>query len=179
MKGNFFYHRASPPGEGGVAVFELYGAGADAALCAGLGGKELPEQGRTSLATLFDENREKLDEVLVGRQPASSMWCGLDALTLSIHGGAWLQERTSELLDSLGGAGLGLREVLELALQEEALDAIQACAFELLVEARTERAAGFFSRQHSGELSEIIRRCIELTGRAAGESQEELDGLHV
>ncbi len=175
MKEEFFYHLASPPGEGGFAVFELYGPGAGAALSTGLGGKELPEEGRTSLATLFDENREKLDEVLVGRQPASSMWCRLDALTLSIHGGAWLQERTSALLDSLGGTGLKLREVLEFAAGQEALDAIQACAFELLVESRTERAAGFFNRQHAGELSEIIRRCIELAGRAAGESHEELE----
>ena len=122
MSEEFFYHLSSPPGEGGFAVFELYGPGAGPALCAGLGGKELPGEGRTRLGILFDENREKLDEVVVGRQPASSMWCGLAAFTLSVHGGAWLQERTAGLLDSLGGTGLKLRDVLEMALRQEALD---------------------------------------------------------
>ncbi|MFP6738616.1 MAG: GTPase [Planctomycetota bacterium] len=175
MKEEFFYHLASPPGEGGLAVFELYGPGAGPAIRTGLGGKELPGEGRTRLGVLFDENSEKLDEVVVGRQPASSMWCGLDVFTLSIHGGSWLQERTAGLLDSLGGVGLKLREVLELAVREEALDAIRACAFECLVDSRTERAAGFFSRQHSGELSEIISRCIELAGRDDGSSHSELE----
>ena len=177
MSEEFFYHLSSPPGEGGFAVFELYGPGAGPALCAGLGGKELPGEGRTRLGILFDENREKLDEVVVGRQPASSMWCGLDAFTLSVHGGAWLQERISGLLDSLGGTGLKLRDVLELALRQEALDAIEACAFECLVDSRTERAAGFFSRQHAGELSEIISRCIELAGRADAPSHGELEQI--
>ncbi|MEE3198734.1 MAG: GTPase, partial [Planctomycetota bacterium] len=73
--------------------------------------------------------------------------------------------------------GLQLRDVLELALQQGTLDAIKACAFEFLVDSRTERAAGFFSRQHAGELSEIICRCIELAGRADAPSHGELEGV--
>ena len=177
MSAEFFYHLASPPGEGGFAVFELYGPGVAAALSRALGGMVLPGESRVRLGALLDEGGERLDEVIVGRQPASSMWSGLEAFTLSVHGGAWLQERTAELLGGLGGQGLELRGVLELARQEGALDAVQASAFELLVESRTDRAAAFFSRQHSGELSEIFARCIELAGKDDGSSLTELEAV--
>ena len=175
MSAGFSYHLASPPGEGGFAVFELYGPGAAAALSGVLGGMELPGEGRVRLGVLLDEAGEQLDEVVVGRQPASAMWSGLEAFTLSLHGGAWLQERTAGLLGGLGGQALELRGVLDLARREGALDAVQAAAFELLVESRTDRAAGFFSRQHSGELSELLSRCIELAGRGDGASLAELE----
>lgn len=162
MSAPFFIHLSSPPGEGGLAVFELYGAGAGPALSTVLGGKGLPEENRTRLGVLSDENGDQLDEVVIGRQPASSMWSGLDAFTLSVHGGIWLQERTARLLVGLGAERLDSRGVLELSVSKGALDAVRAAAFEHLVAARTDRAAQFFCRQHAGELSEILSRCIDL-----------------
>ena len=162
MSEAFFYHLASPPGEGGIAVFELFGPGAAEALAAGLAGGRLPEPGRSCLDSLLDEAGETLDEVVVGSQPASSMWSGIEAFTLSVHGGSWLQERTARRLDSLGGEGLDRGGVLRHALELGAVDAVQAAACELLLDARTDRSAKFFSRQRSGELSKILSQCVEL-----------------
>ena len=53
MSAGFSYHLASPPGEGGFAVFELYGPGAAAALSGVLGGMELPGEGRVRLGVLL------------------------------------------------------------------------------------------------------------------------------
>ena len=172
MSDEFFYHLASPSGEGGIAVFELFGPGAAEALADILRGGNPPGPGRNCLDSLLDEGEEVLDEVVVGCQPASSVWCGLEVFTLSVHGGSWLQERTAGRLTGIGGEGLDRRGVLGYALKLGAIDAVQAAARELLVNARTDRSARFFSRQCAGELSKILSRCITLADEPA-----EADGL--
>jgi tRNA modification GTPase len=69
-----------------------------------------------------------------------------------------MQERVAKLLEESGGQQLERRGVLEHAIASGALDEMRAAAFELLVEARTERAAAFFSRMHRGEMSREIDR---------------------
>ena len=177
---SFAFHRSTPPGAGGIAVIELYGRGAEPLLGRLFEAGRLPAAGRARLGALRDLSGEPIDEAIVSRVPAAGMWCRLPAFTVSLHGGAWIQRRVCETLAAAGGRELDARGVLLLALEERALDAIEAAAFELLIEARTERAAAYFLRQHGGELSRRLAAIAELcgTGGDGGWSvTQELDAL--
>ena len=162
--GSFRFHRATPAGEGGVAVFELYGKGAAAAIQAIFRPRcgRLPEEGRTRVGDLLDLTGECVDEAVVACVPAGALWSGMEAWTLSVHGGYWIQTMVGELLRSIGGVEASLRDVLELSMERGVLDAPRAAAYEFLVDARTERAARFFLRQYQGELSEGLREAMAL-----------------
>ncbi len=170
------FHLSTPRGEGGLAVFELFEADADAVVEQVFRGSSTPVSGQARLGVLIDGGGEPIDEVVISRQPASSMWCGLQAWTVSVHGGVWIQQRVAELFENLGGRRVERREVLELAVSSGALDPIQAAAFELLVEARTERAAAFFWRMFRGELSRKIERLRD-AARSVEELRRGLGGL--
>ena len=157
---SFSFHRATPAGEGGVAIFELYGEGAGSVLSRLFRGAELPAEGRSRLGALVDLEGDDLDEVVVSRVPAVGTWSRMSAWTVSVHGGVWVQSRVGEVLTGVGGAERSRREVLLDAVNRGALDAIEAAAFEHLIGARTERAAAFFSRQYHGELSGRIHEFI-------------------
>ena len=165
----FHFHLATPEGEAGIAVFELYGPGAAAALQKAFRprAKALPEPGRSRLGDLVDLEGGLVDEAVVSNVPPEASWAGLSTWAVSVHAGPWIQEKTVSLLCELGGARLDLRGVLTLSVEAGALDAVQAAAYELLVEARTEKAARFFVRQHVGELSSSLRE-----GLAAAEAGE-------
>jgi len=163
-----FFHLSTPRGEGGIAVFELFGEDAERVVERVFRGPGLPASGRSRLGNLVDARGESLDEVLVSRQHAGSMWCGLDAWTISVHGGIWIQERVASLLGELGAERVERADVLLRSTRVGGLDTLQAAAFELLIEARTERAAAFLLRQHGGELSRALGRLcarIETIGR--------------
>ena len=164
---NFSYCLATPRGEGGLAVFELRGPDARPVVERVFRGRGLPSLGASRLGALVAGD-ESIDEVLVTHESAAATWCSLEAWTLSIHGGAWLQERVDRLLRDVGGDRRTHREVLEDAVTAGALDAVRAAAIDLLPDARTERAAAFLLRQASGELTAEIEALIEL---AAGGSE--------
>lgn len=160
QRNEFYLHLSTPPGEGGVAVFDLYGDGAEAVLKRLLPWTRLPRQGRSRLGNLVDQRGDPLDEVVVSRRSSEASWCRLPAWTVSAHGGSWIQQRLREVLVSSGGKCLGRREVLELSVRAGGLDAVQAAAYEQMVDACTERAAAFFLRQYSGELSRELKDCL-------------------
>ncbi|MCZ6794332.1 MAG: 50S ribosome-binding GTPase [Planctomycetota bacterium] len=163
VEDTFGFHLATPPGVGGVALFELYGAGVEASLSrlfrAAAG---LPGDGRQRLGALVDLEGRDVDEVVIGRIPPEGMWCRLAAWTLGVHGGSWVQRRVGEVLEAAGGARWSRRDVLVRAIESGALDAVEAAAFEELIQARTEGAAAFFSRQYQGELSRALQGILDL-----------------
>ena len=161
------FHLATPPGEGGIAVFELYGDSARGLLARLFRTRgDLPPPGGSKLGILTDPAGEEIDEVVVGQVPSRGMWCRLPAWTVAVHGGVWIQSRVAEVLSGAGATRLSRRDVLLRAVNEEALDTIEATAFEYLIEARTERAAAFFSRQHGGELSREILHLLSIVEEA-------------
>jgi len=160
----FLFHRATPGGEGGVAVFELYGEDAAAALRSFFKPRQrgLPGEGQSRLGDVVERSGEPIDEAIVSHVTAAGMWSRLRAFTLSVHGGVWMQKRMAALLREYGGVELHARGVLELAVKAKALDAIQAAAHELILEARTETGARFLARQLTGELSTRLRDGLSL-----------------
>jgi tRNA modification GTPase len=164
---SFHFHRSSPPGEGGVALFELYGEGARPALqaiCRPRSGG-LPAPGHARIVDFLDAAGEPLDEAILSQAPAGSTWSGLESWILSVHGGIWMGQKVEESLAALGGVPLTADGVLRRAVESGALDAVQAAACKLLVEARTEKAARFFSRQRCGELSSRVREALDALER--------------
>ncbi|MBN1441794.1 MAG: 50S ribosome-binding GTPase [Planctomycetes bacterium] len=164
----FAFHCATAPGEAGVAIFELYGDGARAALERVFRGRALPGIGASRLGRIVDRGGDVVDEAVITRVGGASMWCHLEAWTLAVHGGAWIQSRLCRVLGEEGGEGLDTRGVLRRALAAGSIDAIEAAAYEHLLDARTERAAGFFSRMHAGELSRELRGILG-AARSGGE----------
>ena len=163
QRASFHFHRSSPPGEGGVALFELFGEEAVRALqaiCRPRGGR-LPAPGQARIVDFLDAAGEPLDEAILSLVPAGSSWSGLEAWILSVHGGIWMGQEVEESLAALGGVPLTADGVLRRAVESGALDAVQAAACKLLVEARTEKAARFFSRQRCGELSSRVREALD------------------
>lgn len=160
----FHFHRATPGGEGGVAVFELYGEAAASALRSFFKPRQrsLPSAGQSRLGDVVERSGEPIDEVIVSHLTAGGMWSRLQAFTLSVHGGVWMQKRLGALLREHGGVELDARGVLELAVKAKALDAIQAAAHELVLKARTERGARFLARQFTGELSGRLQSGLAL-----------------
>ena len=173
----FCVHRATPAGEGGIALFELYGDGATEVLrrCFRSRRGDLPTVGEARFGELVDTVGEAIDEAILNRIPAEGMWSRLEGWTLSIHGGEWIQERASNLLRELGGELLTTRAVLQRAVSESALDAIQAQAYELLLSSETEKGARFFLRHYSGEFSR--RLDSTLMGLSLERVDESLDEI--
>jgi tRNA modification GTPase len=163
------FTRVTAAGEGAVATFELFGRDAGAALetlFRPRGGR-WPSAGEIRVGDLVDPDGGAIDEATLARVAGGAGWSGLETWRLSIHGGLWLQGRVAELLIALGGRALSLCDVLAMAVEAGALDAAQAAAYALLVEARTDRAARFFARQHAGELSARVAECLRLCERGA------------
>lgn len=174
--------RVTPSGEGAVATIEVVGPGAADALARLFRprGGRMPAAGEVRLGDLVDLDGEAIDEVVLAHVARGGGWSGLETWSLSIHGGLWLQKRVEEILGALGGSPLSPGEVLEMAVEQGSLDAIQAAAYALLVEARTDRAARFFTRQHAGELSASAAECLRLCERGAGaELRARLGGILV
>lgn len=163
----FWFHRVTPSGEGGVAVFELYGVAAPRALATVFRGRAvgLPEPGRLRLGELVDREGKLVDEVVLGSVAPEAAWTRLRTYTVSLHGSPWLETRTASLLRELGGVDLDLHGALALAVREGALDGTQATAYHLLVQAKTEPAALFLSRQYQGELAAALRQAMDATQR--------------
>ena len=176
MKDEFAFHRSTPRGEGGIAVFELHGQSSRQALTRIFRARSghLPEAAQARLGDFLDLAGELIDEGLVTNVPPESAWSRLATWALSLHGGPWIQEKAAEVLRALGGVELDLRGVLSRSVTEGGLDCIQAAAYEHLIAARTEKAASFFARQHAGELSGLIREGLEALERGQLEASESL-----
>ena len=171
----FFFHRATPLGEGGVSVFELYGEGLTGVLREVFRpkGHLLPEEGQARLGEILDPSGSIIDDGVLMRVPREGSWSRLKAWTLSVHGGLWIQTKVAERLAERGGGPLDTSGVLRLAMRQGAMDSVEAAAYSHLLEARTEKAARFFIRQYLGELSGRLREA--LSNVEAGRLEEALE----
>lgn len=173
MPADFVFHRATPSGSGGIALFELYGAGAEPFLRTAFDSRRgrLPAVGEVGYGDVNSGDGELLDDALLTQVPAAGMWSRLPAWTVSLHGSPWIQERAVEVFRDSGGVEVDARRVLQRSVASEALDAVQAAAYLCLIDARTEVTAAFFARQYEGELSRRLQSTLQ---RLSGLSR--LDG---
>ncbi len=174
------FHPATPEGEGGIAVVELYGDKAEeilSRLFRPLGGA-MPREGEVRLGVLTSSSGEAIDEVLVASVPPRASWCGLRGWVVSSHGGALVQQRIGFLMASEGGVELSRRALVQHARWKGALGFSQGEALILLPEARTERAARYLLRMARGELSEKIGEVHRLLETASLErARKELQAV--
>lgn len=172
----FDFHRATPRGEGGIAIFELSGEGARGALEAFFrpSGGRLPGAGEVRLGDLVDPSGESIDEIVVSSVVGDGLWQEEQLWSVSVHGGVWIQERLEEILLSLGGRRRSLRDLLQDAIARGKLDAPRAAAYELLLQSRTEKAARFFLRQYQGELTGRLKEGLDLLERGSTEAARRL-----
>ncbi len=162
-RAEFFVHRATPPGEGGIALVELYGDRASAALAEAFASPHggLPRVGRSRYGELRDAAGAVIDDAVLTRMPADGMWSRRPAWTLALHGGEWIQHRALERFESLGGRTIDFDEAIEQAIATGGLDTIEAEAYQALTTAASERAARFLLRQYHGDLSAILRGALD------------------
>ncbi|MBI4584594.1 MAG: 50S ribosome-binding GTPase [Planctomycetes bacterium] len=182
LQARFNIHRATAAGAGGIAVVELFGDGARAALerCFRPRRGCLPEAGEVRLGVLVDAAGRPVDEVLVAPLRASESWSGLPGWTVSCHGGAVVTEQVMEAFVERGGARRSTGEILDLAESIGALDCIRRQAYERLIQAYTPRAARYFLKQHQGALCRRLGdllRAVEEGELAAAELRDRLDEM--
>ncbi len=179
FQASFNIHRATAAGTGGIAVVELFGDGARAALerCFRPRRGRLPGAGEVRLGSLVDAAGKPVDEVLVASLRASESWAGLPGWTVSCHGGAVITEQVVEVFIARGGARRTTGEILDLAESAGALDCIRRQAWERLIQAYTSRAARYFLKQYQGELGRrlgALLRAVEEGKLAAAELRDRL-----
>ena len=160
--GGFRFHQATPPGEGAVTLFELYGDGVEPVLERLFRPRRgaLPAAGASAYGVLNDTSGDPVDDAILTRHDAIASWNGVPCWNLSLHGSVWVAARTRELFQEVGGVSADLSDVLRLALEYGTLDAAQAAAYEALIASRTEEAAEFFLRQFGGELSTAVAEIV-------------------
>ena len=147
------FHFGTPGGEGGIALVELYGNGAESCVRRCFRGRSKLDVGASALGNFVDGRGETVDEAILTRVPAGGMWSRRPAWTLALHGGVWIRERAAAVLTEFGARDASTADVLRGAIAEGAMDAIEARAAFELPTARTAKAARFLLRQYRGELS--------------------------
>ncbi len=165
--GNFLFHLATAAGPGGIAVVEVYGEGAAAALArlfAPRGGR-MPGEGEVRRGVLRDAGGEEVDEVLLASLPPRASWCGLGSWTVSSHGGTLVERRLRRALSLAGGREAGRGEIVSRAVSRGALGPLEGEALLVLPEARTGRAARYLLGIAAGSLSRRMER-VEGMARA-------------
>ena len=124
---------ASAQGKAGVAVIRLSGPSAHTA-AAQLTGGDLPARGMR-VRTLYDANRERLDDGLVLTFQAPSSFTGEDVAELQIHGSTATADAVLRYLSSVDGLRLAEPgEFTRRALENGKMDLAQVeCLSDLIV----------------------------------------------
>lgn len=144
----------TPPGVGAIAVIEVIGPDAFATV-RGLFRGTIREAGQLSHGRLRIEETE-IDEVLLRVVPAAKSFTGFDTVEISCHGGAMT---TQGIFEALARRSILRREwpaIVDAAVRNRRIDAVQAEAYRALPEARTRRAAAMLNDQARGALSSHI-----------------------
>ena len=138
----------TPPGRGALAVLHVGGAGAGERVAALFRGKI---DDTLRLGKLVHAG-ETIDEVMVRR--TSEGFTAEETIEITSHGGPAVVER---IFVALEVERLTPAELLEREVSTGKLDRIQAEAWALLPEARTERAALMLQAQAEGALTRALR----------------------
>jgi len=151
----------TPPGEGGIGVIQLSGAGSHEivrSLFRGRRPADFASTDRLHYGHLV-KNDELLDEVLVAVTDASP---GGPTFEINCHGGIVAVERVMAALEALGA-----RRV-ERAPSDDHLDAIQYEAAQALPRALSRQAVRLLLEQYGGALSRELAAAARLAPREAG-----------
>ena len=146
---------ATPPGRGALAIIRMSGARAN-----DIGQKHIrpwPAEARhATLARIYDEHGQLLDEAVVVRYEAPSSFTGEDAVEITSHGGAMAPAAIAAALVAGGARPAEPGEFTRRAVLNGKLDLIQAEAVGDLVDASTRAAQRAALSQLDGGLSRRI-----------------------
>jgi tRNA modification GTPase len=168
---------ATPPGEGGIAVVRVSGAGARA-----IGSSLLQLESDTSLeprsarlTRVVDPTGRLLDEVLALWMPAPRSYTREDVLELQCHGG---HAAARAVLEAALSAGARLAEPGEFTLRaflNGRLDLVQAEAVADVIAARTDDALAIHEELLSGRLSQVVEGWQQRLGSTLAFAEAHLD----
>ncbi len=157
---------ASAQGKAGVAVIRLSGPSAHTA-AAQLTGGDLPARGMR-VRTLYDANRERLDDGLVLTFQAPSSFTGEDVAELQIHGSTATADAVLRYLSSVDGLRLAEPgEFTRRALENGKMDLVQVEGLADLIDAETEAQRKQAQTILSGALGTLAERWRRDLVRAA------------
>jgi tRNA modification GTPase len=162
---------ASPPGEGGIGIVRLSGAGAvefAARLFRRRGTKPLQSH-RVYYGAIIDPDTEQpLDQALLIPFRAPHSYTGEDVAELHCHGSPYLLGRVLELVCRHGARPAQPGEFTLRAFLNGRLDLAQAEAVADLIRARSEAQLRSALALHEGKLSQRVQQlCDELLGIVA------------
>ena len=167
---------SSAPGRAGVAVFRVSGPSADRALSF-LTGKELPDERRAEIRTLFDKStNSRIDNILVLRFIPPRSYTGENIVEFQTHGGKAVVASMLEALAKIPGlrpAKPG--EFTRRAVENGRLDLTQAEAIADLINAETDAQRLQALRQYDGELGALYDGWREQLIKAAAWLEAAID----
>jgi len=148
---------ATPPGEGGIAVIRVSGAGAIEAVASLFQGKKLQEQAsHTAHFGRIMRQGEVIDEVVatIFRSPRS--YTGEDTVEISCHGGVL---NTQTVLETVLAAGVRMAEPGEFTLRaflNGKMELSQAEAVADMIHAKSRKALQAAQQQLEGAIGKLI-----------------------
>jgi tRNA modification GTPase len=152
---------ATPPGEGGIAIIRISGAGAEN-IATKIFARAHGRNGRLTSHRLYHgaihdpKTNRTVDEVLltIMRKPRS--YTGEDVVEIHCHGGAFLVRKILVLALAQGARQAEPGEFTKRAFLNGKMDLSQAEAVLDLIRARTDKAADLALTQSAGELSKWV-----------------------
>jgi tRNA modification GTPase len=152
---------ATPPGEGGIAIIRISGAGAEK-IAMTIFRRAHDNNGRLTSHLLYHgaihdpKTNCMVDEVLltIMRKPRS--YTGEDVVEIHCHGGAFLGRKILGLALSQGARQAESGEFTKRAFLNGKMDLSQAEAVLDLIRAQTDKATEFALTQSGGELSKWV-----------------------
>ncbi len=161
--------RATPPGQGALAVVRVSGRGVERAAARICPRLDLGQPRRAQLVALRDPSGAALDRAVVIPYAAPSSYTGEDMLELMIHGSPALTRSVMELFVQVGCRLAQPGEFTRRAVANGKMDLLQAEAVADLVAAETKVQLALARRHLRGELShrveELRARLIDLVAR--------------
>lgn len=168
---------ATPPGEGALAIIRLSGPESFQIVNRLFRHKDLTQADSHTLhyGTLFKENGEILDEVVVSlfRNPRS--YTGEDVVEISCHGSSFIIQQIMETCISAGARMANPGEFTLRAFLHGKMDLSQAEAVADLIASESKGAHDLALKQMRGGFSEEIKRLREELIRFASLIELELD----
>lgn len=174
--------RATPPGEGAIAIVRMTGHGAlDIVKCVfqparARGAVARIKSNVLTLGAITDPGTgERIDTVLLALMRAPRSYTGEDVVEIHCHGGPTVVRRIIELLASKGARLAEPGEFTRRAFLNGRLDLAQAEAVCDLIQASTDVARTIALRQLNGQLSAVITGLRNRLIDVAAEIEASLD----
>ncbi len=154
---------STPPGEGGIAIIRVSGAGCinkvSQIFQARISDRSLIEQKpfALTLGWLKDAKDEIIDEVMVATMKAPRSYSGEEMVEINCHGGTTPARRCLQRVLSLGIRVAEPGEFTRRAFMNGKIDAAQAEAVIDIIRAKTDRGLKLAMKQLEGKNSEYVK----------------------